>query len=158
LIGLGMPVLTLLVYYLWLCVQEHDGAFFLPTLENFHIPAPTLDAVVIFAVWLVLQAVLQIAVPGKMQEGTPLPNGTRLRYKLNGWVSFCITLLLFFLAIRLGWIKPTIVYDNFGPLLTTVNLFAFALSLILYLWGRSARARKEGAAHEVNGNGVSAGH
>src|SRR5215471_10738357 len=99
LIGFGMPALTLLVYYLWLCVHEHSGAFFVPTLQNFYIPAPTLDAVVIFAVWIIFQAILQIVVPGRIELGTPLPDGTRLSYKLNGWVSFCITLAAFFLAV-----------------------------------------------------------
>jgi len=133
LILFGMPALTLLVYYLWLCVHQHG----LDDLAQ--IPAPTLDAVVIFAVWVAFQTVLQMVVPGKKHEGTPLPDGSRLTYKMNGWVSFCITLGLFFLAVRLGWVKATIVYDHFGPLLTTINLFAFALSLILYFfakWGK----------------------
>ena len=150
LVGLGMPALTLLVYYLWLCVdpeQRHYGALFVPTLESFYIPAPTLDAVVIFAVWIIFQAILQIVVPGRMELGTPLPDGTRLSYKLNGWVSFCITLAAFFLAIRLEWIKPTIVYDHFGPLLTTVNLFAFGLSLFLYFFGKLRKGDEKPAGN-----------
>jgi protein-S-isoprenylcysteine O-methyltransferase Ste14 len=136
LILFGMPGLTLLVYYLWLCVHQHRGALFVPTLANFTIPAPTLDAVVIFSVWLAFQAILQIVVPGKRQEGTPLADGRRLSYPMNGWVSFCITLGVFFLAIRMNWIKPTIIYDQFGPLLTTINLFAFGFSLFLYFFGK----------------------
>jgi hypothetical protein len=142
LILFGMPALTLLVYYLWLCVQYHGGAFFVPTSETFIIPAPTWEAAVIFSVWVLFQAILQIVVPGRWQDGTPLPDGTCLRYKMNGWVSFCITLGLFFLATRLDWIKPTIIYDHFGPLLTTVNIFAFALSLVLYVFGK--RSQREG--------------
>ena len=138
LIALGMPALTLLVYYLWLCVQEHRGELFVPTADNFlaKIPAPTFEAATIFFGWLLFQAILQIAVPGKMQDGPPLPDGTRLSYRMNGWVSFCLTLGIFFLAIRLDWLKPTVVYDHFGPLLTTVNLFAYGSSLALYFFGK----------------------
>ena len=151
LIALGMPALTLLVYYLWLCVQEHRGGLFVATPDSFlaRIPAPTLEAAAIFFGWLLFQAILQIAVPGKMQEGTPLPDGTRLSYKLNGWMSFCLTLGIFFLAIRLDWLKPTIVYHHFGPLLTTVNLFAFGLSLVLYFCERSAGARDRESANSA---------
>jgi protein-S-isoprenylcysteine O-methyltransferase Ste14 len=135
----GMILLPLLVYYLWLCVdnRDHPGALFLPAPGDVtRIPAPTATAAVVVAVWLSLQVLLQLFAPGKWAEGAPLADGARLRYRMNGLFAFCVSLLLFIVPVRLGWLSPTLVYDQFGPLLTTVNLFAFALSAFLYLFGR----------------------
>jgi len=136
----GMPALTLLVYYLWVCVEFHQGRLVLPSADDLaRIPPPTLESVSIFAFWLVFQALLQIVAPGKWQEGQPLADGTRLRYRMNGWTSFCVTIGLFYLAVAMEWIPRTLLYDQFGPLLTTANLFAYAFSLLLYLFGQKQR-------------------
>jgi protein-S-isoprenylcysteine O-methyltransferase Ste14 len=137
----GLIALPLVVYYLWLCVTFYDGSLVWPAsldqprnwLSRF--PMPTLRAAAIYGGWVLLQVVLQIAAPGKVCEGTPLADGSRLKYKLNGWFSFCITLAVVFLAVWAGWLAPTLAYDHFGALLTTVNLAAFGFSLVLYLTG-----------------------
>ena len=78
---LGLPAL---VYYLWICATRHDGALFLPTTIAAwqdlvpQIPAPTTTSVLLFAGWLLFQAILQAAAPGKVRQGTPLADGTRL--------------------------------------------------------------------------------
>lgn len=140
---LGMLSLPLLVYYLYFWVESrYKGEFFVPDLgELFRIPLPTLASVVIFSVWMLLHVVLQVFAPGKWREGTTLAgttlaDGSRLRYKMNGLCSFCFSLGLFILATRLGWLSPTLLYEQFGPLITTVNLFAFAFSLFLYFFGK----------------------
>jgi protein-S-isoprenylcysteine O-methyltransferase Ste14 len=83
-----------------------------------------------------LHALLQIIAPGPWVEGTPLPDGTRLKYKMNGLFSFVVSLGLFVTATQVGWLSPTLLYDQFGSLITTVNLFAFAFSLFLYFFGK----------------------
>jgi Delta14-sterol reductase len=141
----GMIALPLLVYYLWLCVddKDHPGALFVPTLNDLaRLPAPTATAATVFAAWLVLQVLLQLFAPGRWVEGVPLADGSRLRYRMNGLVAFWASLGLLVAVVWLGWLSPTLVYDHFGPLLTTVNLFAFALSLFLYFFGRF-RGRRE---------------
>src|SRR5207237_5758955 len=40
---------------------------------------------------------------------------------------------------RMGWISPTFWFDQFGPLLTTVNIFAFAFSVFLYFHGKASK-------------------
>jgi Delta14-sterol reductase len=139
----AMVGLPLLVYYLWLCVNDYQGALVFPgSVDEFRhwlrrVPAPTLTAVAIYGGWLLLQVALQIAAPGPVREGTPLPDGSWLRYKMNGWVSFWLTLAVLYLAVRAGWLKATLAYDHFGALLTTVNLVAFGFSLFLYFYGRA---------------------
>jgi delta14-sterol reductase len=139
-----MIALPPLVYYMWICATVYQGALFLPStsaelveLAN-RIPAPTLTSVLIFAGWFLFQALLQIYAPGKVREGTPLADGSRLSYRMNGWSSFCCTLAVLAAGVVSGWIAPTILYDEFGPLLTTANIFAFGFSLFLHLHGKLA--------------------
>src|SRR5262245_46141431 len=94
----GLIALPLVVYYLWLCVTDYGGSLVWPTtldqLSNWlsRFPLPTLTAVAIYGGWVLLQVILQIMAPGKVREGMPLADGSRLKYKLNGWFSFCFTL------------------------------------------------------------------
>jgi delta14-sterol reductase/lamin-B receptor len=138
----GLIALPLLVYYLWLAVSdpEHSGMLFVPTLADVgRIPWPTWPSVVIFTVWLLLQALLYQVLPGKWVQGVPLADGSRLRYRLNGLFAFVVSLGLAFGLLHgcgFAWIFPgTVLFEQIGPLLTTVNLFAFALSLALYFFG-----------------------
>lgn len=131
-----------LVYYLWICATFYDGALQFPTsmseLQSLldHVPAPTALSVLIFGSWFLGQVALQELAPGYMQEGTPLADGTRLKYKMNGLFSYCVSLVVVFLLAALRWVRPAILYDEFGPLLSTVNTFAFLFSLYLFLDGR----------------------
>jgi protein-S-isoprenylcysteine O-methyltransferase Ste14 len=135
-----MVALPPLTYYMWLCVNNFGGALVAPTVNLLlRIPAPTVTSVVLYGCWFLLQVILQIAAPGKVHEGVPLSDGTCLKYKMNGWFSFWFTLGLVLLVVGLGWIPSTILYDQFGPLLTTVNTFAFGFSVFLYLHGKASK-------------------
>jgi len=142
LLMLGLPPLT---YYMWLCLRYYDGALVLPTSGGawlalaVRVPGPTLQAVVLYGGWFLLQVVLQAAGPGKIYAGTPLADGSRLNYKMNGWFALWCTLAAVAVVVAAGWVSPTVVYDAFGPLLTTVHLFAFAFSFYLYLHGMASR-------------------
>lgn len=148
----GLPVL---VYWMWICITYYDGRMVFPLTSAgwlelvSYVPPPTLASVAVFATWLILQLLLQLYAPGPWVKGTVLRDGTRLRYRMNGWLSWWITIGGLFLAVWLGWIKPTILYDNFGPLITTTNIFTFAFALYLYVHGR-----KKGRDERVTGNPV----
>ncbi|MCU0735323.1 MAG: ERG4/ERG24 family protein, partial [Methylotetracoccus sp.] len=145
--GFGLSWLILMltlppfVYYLWICATFYEGALVLPSgtpgwLEFWsHVSPPTGKAALIYAVWFLLQAVLQQYAPGRSVEGMPLPDGRRLEYRMNGMLSFLVTLGLVAGLLTLGWIDATLLYDELGPLLTVVNIFAFAFSGFLYVWG-----------------------
>ncbi len=134
-----MFVLPPLVYYAWVCVDRFDGTLQIPVPALIQqIPGPTVASMLLYVSWFLLQAALQIFAPGKIVDGVALADGTRLKYKLNGWFSFWFAVALAIAVVTMGWVPATILYDQFGPLLTTVNIWAFVLSLLLYFHGRNS--------------------
>ena len=155
---LSMPLfLPPLVFYLWICLEHNDGALFFPVSAAdwawllARVPAPTWPAVAMVLGWFVFQAALQILAPGPWREGVPLRDGSRLRYRMNGWWSWWVTWAVLIGGVLGGWIRPTILADHFGPLMTVANVFAFALSAYLYVLGRR---RPHPAGERVTGRAL----
>jgi len=116
----GLPPL---IYYFWLCLRDHGGALVaLPLRELIaSIPPPTPRALALYGAWLLLQVVLQLWAPGRVQSGVPLADGSRLDYRLNGWVSFWVSLAVPMAGAMIGVIPAAVAFDEFGPLLTTAR-------------------------------------
>src|SRR4029078_12466279 len=121
----GLPPLTL---YFWMCMNDFGGALVDPRYLLSRIPMPTMTAFLVYGAWFVLQVLLQIFAPGKVHEGVPLHDGSRLKYKMNGWSSWWFTLAVVAAGVASGWIPSTLLYDQFGPLLMVVNIFVFIFS------------------------------
>lgn len=144
-------VLPPLVYYLWICLEFNGGNLMVPSPGLFrYVPAPTPTSIGIFASWFVFQALLQIYAPGKWIEGTSLADGTRLKYKMNGWFSWWFTWLVIAAGVILHIFSPTILADQFGPLLTTANIFTYLFSFYLYWHGKRWATQRE----RIAGNAV----
>ncbi len=134
---LGLPVFTA---YLFFAVRFNEGAVF-PT------PRADLDAFVaalsprpsdvgLYAGWLALQAALQQFGPGRRVLGSPLPNGQRLPYRMNGWFALATTAAVI-VGLHLTAIVPLrTIHDRFGGLLTVSTGAAFLLGGFLYAYGR----------------------
>jgi protein-S-isoprenylcysteine O-methyltransferase Ste14 len=132
-----LVALPLLVYYLWICLAFNHGQLVLPSVEMLrYVELPTGTSVCLVAGWLVFQSLLQISAPGKWVEGTPLANGTRLAYKMNGWFAWWFTWALLAGGLVLKLYSPTILADQFGPLLSTANVFTYLFCAWLYWHGR----------------------
>ena len=132
-----LPVLPLLVFYLWYCLAFNRGELALPSLDMMRqFPLPTWRSIAIISGWLVVQVLLQLYIPGKRAEGPPLPDGSRLSYKMNGWVAWWLTWAVLAAGAALKLYSPDELADQFGALLVTATFFAFALSLYLYWHGR----------------------
>jgi protein-S-isoprenylcysteine O-methyltransferase Ste14 len=139
-------LLPVLAYYLWWCVVSRDGALVAPGPEFWRaIPPPTLRSALILGGWLLFQALLQAWAPGPWAEGPPLGDGRRLRYRMNGWWSWWITWAALLAVVGAAGAvggrdaalsAATAVADEFGPLMSTANLFAFAFGVYLYMRGR----------------------
>ncbi len=144
-----LVLLPCLVYYMWIAATQYDGALPTPTTKQewlqllSYVPMPTWTAVAVFAGWYLLQGLLQIFAPGPWVDGTQLADGRRLKYKMNGWFSWWFTwafiaLLVFRKGISLDAIKDAgeFVYAQFGPVLTTIQIFTFIFALYLYFHGK----------------------
>jgi Delta14-sterol reductase len=141
-----MIALPPLVYYMWICVTHYGGALVLPTsIEKLreiwnHVPGLSITALAVYVGWFGVQALLQAYAPGRVVEGTVLADGSRLEYKMNGWLSFWVTMVAVVLLVVSGVVPATFLYDEFGSLLTAANVFTFALGVYLLGLGRRNRA------------------
>ena len=140
--GILLIALPVLVYYMWISITYNGGGLILPTsipeLRQLvlYVPSLSLVSVIFYGSWLILQTLLQIYAPGKLVKGSPLTDGSRLTYVMNGWFSLWVTLGLAGFVVWIGWFPATFLFDQLGPLITTVNLFAFVFSFYLYFYGR----------------------
>lgn len=102
-----------------------------------HWPWPTVPAVLMLLVFAGLEAVLLQWLPGEIFEGPVTPAGSRPRYTLNGVAAWSLTHALFFgCSYGLRLFPAGIVWDQFGPMLATLVLFALLFCLFLYVKGR----------------------
>lgn len=99
-------------------------------------PWPTWTAAGIIGVFLVVELLLLLILPGETYLGPLSPTGARPKYKLNGVAAFFASLALF-LGASYGarLFSPGIVWDHFGAILSTVIVFALVLCLGLYFKG-----------------------
>lgn len=108
----------------------------------------SMDALLVYLGWFFGLAALHLVLPGRIAQGTVLPDGSRLNYKLNAFPIFLLTygsaLYFGFFTDRLdlGWI-----YDNYLQLLTASILFSTLLSFYLYI-----TSFKKGAMVSVHGD------
>lgn len=85
------------------------------------------------------QIFLMRIVPGKPFFGPVTPMGNTPVYKANGFLSFVISVVSFcVLSFGLNLFSPSIVYDHFGEIIASLNIFSFAFCVFLYLKGRFA--------------------
>eukprot|EP01006_Ploeotia_vitrea_P012373 TRINITY_DN32816_c0_g1_i1.p1 TRINITY_DN32816_c0_g1~~TRINITY_DN32816_c0_g1_i1.p1 ORF type:complete len:446 (+),score=203.50 TRINITY_DN32816_c0_g1_i1:42-1340(+) len=82
--------------------------------------------------WFVWLVALYHVLPGKWVKGTETPDGERLDYKCNGFVSGMFSVAVFVLLAQLGWIDGAFCYKHYLGLVTMAVVFSFALSAYLY--------------------------
>ncbi|GMH34141.1 hypothetical protein BSKO_01975 [Bryopsis sp. KO-2023] len=95
----------------------------------------TTEAWTVFAVFGIIQALLQLYFPAKTVNGPVSPKGNTPVYKDNGVSAYLATLVLFFAGWWLGWFSPARVYDILGEILTVLNVFAILLCVFLTIKG-----------------------
>jgi protein-S-isoprenylcysteine O-methyltransferase Ste14 len=116
----GMPFAT---GYFAISFVHYDAALVWPDASFWgHLAAPTATSVGLYLLWVAFQALLAYALPGRQVEGAPLPDGRRLDYRLNGLLALGLTALVAVVAIVLGWLPASLLYDQFGALVATANL------------------------------------
>jgi len=94
-----------------------------------------IEAGAVYIGFVILLFLASKFLPGKICRGAVLPDGTRLSYKINGHWQFIGVMILVALGTYLDLFSLTILYTHFWPFFIAANVFAFGLSLILYLQG-----------------------
>jgi len=88
-------------------------------------------------IFVLFQLILIKFVPGKTISGPATKSGLIPTYKENGALCLLITVTSFFIAsYGLHLFSPTIIYDHFGELITTLSLLCFAFCLFLFMKGK----------------------
>lgn len=147
LIMLGLPAFLFLL--LLLCTQEE------PSLLNFPPPLPALYELWetrvfgVYLLWFFVQALFYLLPIGKVVEGTPLSDGRRLKYRLNGFYAFILTAAV--VGASLFWgVTLSYVYDHFLQLALAAIVFSVLLSVYLYM--RALRAPWDELSPASSGN------
>mmetsp|Transcript_29310 Transcript_29310/g.73636 ORF Transcript_29310/g.73636 Transcript_29310/m.73636 type:complete len:477 (+) Transcript_29310:213-1643(+) len=98
-------------------------------------PSPGQEAWAIIGVFGLVEALLQLFLPGKTFHGPTSPKGNVPVYKANGMPAYVTTLLLFFGVWKSGMYNPARVYDLLGEIFAALNIFSLAFCAFLNLKG-----------------------
>ncbi len=137
----GLPVW---VWYCLVAVMHYDGALVWPDAEFWsHVEPPSLEGALFYVGWLGLQAALYHFLPGQLEEGQPLPDGSRLPYRLNGLLSFAISIGLWAALHFTGVMPGDFIYLHLPTILGTANFVVFGLCFYVYFLGRAQATAEE---------------
>jgi len=135
---LASPIVVVLI---WRTCVAYDGSL-QAMLADFSVaklwrawPWPSRTALAVVGGFAAFEALLLVALPGRVMQGPVTPSGNRVTYKLNGVAAWAVTHLAFVVGAARGWFSPSVVYDHFGEIITTCSLFAVLFCGVLYFKG-----------------------
>ncbi|RAQ58320.1 hypothetical protein AFCA_012654 [Aspergillus flavus] len=100
------------------------------------LPHSSADAILGYAGWLTLQAILYIYLPGSEALGPVTPAGRRLKYKLNGLAAWGATVVLWAVGSVSGIIDPACIAKNWEGLVWTINVFSVVAVVLFHIKAR----------------------
>lgn len=113
----------------------------IPLFPLLSVRLPSLRIFLVFVSYVALLAVLGVILPGKTYLGEPLSDGSRLTYKCNGLLLTALVVTTLSTAHWAGYIHASWLADNHASLFMSANIFAFSLTLYLFIVGRLSRPR-----------------
>eukprot|EP01101_Sappina_pedata_P005517 TRINITY_DN2545_c0_g1_i1.p1 TRINITY_DN2545_c0_g1~~TRINITY_DN2545_c0_g1_i1.p1 ORF type:complete len:428 (+),score=86.01 TRINITY_DN2545_c0_g1_i1:158-1441(+) len=151
-----MIFLPLTIYFFYFQCRQESGCLslspdiFSQILSN--LPSSdtiffTWTALGVTSAWILFQAVLYMVIPGEIQLGTKLADGSHLEYKINALRCMAVSTATLLILHLTGIISLVWIYYNFVPLITSSIILASSLSV--YLYARSYRM-KTGLANGGN--------
>jgi 7-dehydrocholesterol reductase len=84
------------------------------------------------------QLILMRIVPGRRMTSTLTPNGNLPVYTANGTACYAITIVTLLVSAHLGVFDPASIYDMYGNILASLNVFAWLFCAALYVKGHVA--------------------
>ncbi|KAI8089689.1 ergosterol biosynthesis ERG4/ERG24 [Halteromyces radiatus] len=142
---LFVTVLPLLVLFLAICCNKtgYPSSFLIDDYRAYFSQLFNRDylktlydpmAMMVYLAFVLLQALLYIALPADLYPGTELRNGQRLKYRLNGFTAYHATLFLGLYFLKDTGLKPLLfVYDHFVGLAVSSILFSYIVALYVYI-------------------------
>lgn len=144
----------------WYTCYAHKGSFtslknefevngFWATAQNIY-PTP-FDPLAwkIILSYMAFELLLMRLVPGKVFKATVTPSGHVPVYNANGFQCYLITIATLGYLAYTNVVDLSIVYDNFGKLLSSMNLFAISFCTFLVVKGLNFPSTKDSG---TNGN------
>jgi protein-S-isoprenylcysteine O-methyltransferase Ste14 len=136
---INIVVITAIVYYLYFGIA-FNGAGLIPGAGSdwggfFAAIVPGATAALVVVGWFFFQAVLERLLPARIVQGTPLPDGTRLSYRINGALAMAASLGAVLLGHAAGWLDLAWLHAHFGAVLSAATIFSFGLALFIWWWG-----------------------
>lgn len=142
-ISLGLPVFTVFLnqmvrpdYFVRGLFYNFDLAQLWNGIKPLHYYLTRYDLWTYYAVWFFSLAAMSVLLPGKRMQGSPLRDGTKLPYKINGIaISSALALILATRWALTGGQMPELqfLYNNQTDLCIITILFAFVLSVACYI-------------------------
>lgn len=137
-----MAVMPFFMFVLWSSVKNFDGSILDCLTEIYRdpevfwhekLPKADIFAFKIVGVWLALQLVLLVILPGKEFIGPKSEKGTQPKYKINGILNYFVSFGVFlYITEYKRYFDPWFLYDNMGGIIVAVSYIAPAL--LVFLW------------------------
>jgi len=140
------PPFVIVFYYICTHMDGNVQAFaalimqdgFLSTMYSIW-PSPTdPHAWAMILSFFAVQLLLMKTVPGKSFTATLTAKGNTPVYTANGLQCYLITLAALLSLTYMGFLHPAVVYDKFGNILASLNVFAFFFCTMLLIKGHVA--------------------
>jgi len=118
------------IWYFYGCVVLNQGSLHMPPWDGawwhklyYELPEgiairPTWKGASAYIFWVIFQAIMEMVLPGEIHEGVKLKNGNRLKYPMNGLLSFFLSHVVVVVGCFLGLLDPTFVWKQMGSLLS----------------------------------------
>lgn len=149
---MNIVIMTFVVYYLFFAIQFNDGSLIpWPSASwgpFFDAIVPSVAAFAVYLAWFLFQVLLERLLPARSVQGTPLPDGSRLSYRINGLRAMVVTLVSVAVGYKLDLLPLAWLHTNFGALLTSITIFSFLLAYFVMWWG----ARNPGGPGKTTGS------
>ena len=141
-----------LLYYLYISLQLHGGALFVPVEFGRYATllweqaVPTAETCWVYACFIAFQTALGFLLPGLTIQGLPVKSlaGKQLTYNCNGYGAWIVTELVVAALHLSGAFRVQWVAEHYGALMTTMVIFGDLVALGVYALGFVGRVPGEG--------------
>ncbi|KAF7368088.1 7-dehydrocholesterol reductase [Mycena sanguinolenta] len=111
---------------------DNDGVYTIFNSAQTSLPS-VLHSMRLHGIWIVFQATLFIVLPGATVYGERTPAGNRLQYKINGLLSWFLTIGVYILGGLRSWWDADIVAKQWLGLMVAANAYAIVLTVVVYV-------------------------